>query len=276
MPVFHLLILALIQGLTEFLPISSSGHLVLFHELTENGDIASRWETDLMLDVAVHVGTLASVLLYFRRDLVKMLAGLKDFATGQFKNEGARLNIYIIISSIPVIIAGFALHALEPDWLRSVQVIAWTTLIFGIILWIADAKSPSDKMLDRMNVKDATLIGLAQVLALIPGTSRSGITMTMARGLGYNRSESAHYSLLLAIIAISGAGTLGALDVVKSNNAALTLDVIIAASIAFVAGFIAISVLMKWLQRATFKVFALYRICLGLGLLGGIYAGWLT
>ncbi len=273
MPVFHLLILALIQGLTEFLPISSSGHLVLFHELTENGDIASRWETDLMLDVAVHVGTLASVLLYFRRDLVKMLAGLKDFATGQFKNEGARLNIYIIISSIPVIIAGFALHALEPDWLRSVQVIAWTTLIFGIILWIADAKSPSDKMLDRMNVKDATLIGLAQVLALIPGTSRSGITMTMARGLGYNRQESAHYSLLLAIIAISGAGTLGALDVIESNNAALTLDVIIAASIAFVAGFVAISLMMNWLQRATFKVFAIYRICLGLGLLGGIYAG---
>ncbi len=224
-----------------------------------------------MLDVAVHVGTLASVLLYFRQDLVKMLCGLIHW-----KSEGAKLNTYIIVSSIPVIAAGFMLHALSPDFLRSVQVMAWTTLIFGIILWFADAKSPSNKSLNDMSIKDALLIGLAQILALIPGTSRSGITMTMGRALGYNRTEAARYSMLLAIIAIAGAGTLGTLDLIESQNAALTFDMALAAVFAFITGYIAITLMMKWLERATFKVFAIYRIILGIGLLVGLYSGLLT
>lgn len=273
MALYYLIILALIQGITEFLPISSSGHLVLVHEFM-NGETEARWQENLMLDVAVHVGTLLSVLIYFRKDVCKMLAGLKDWATGKCDSDGARLDLYVVVSSLPVIAAGFVLHKLEPSWIRSIEVMAWATLIFGALLWWIDRVKPPQKTLTDMSLRDAFWIGCAQALALVPGTSRSGITMTAARWFGFSRTESAHYSLLLAIIAISGAGTLGALDLFESGDVALTLDVLLAAALAFVAGWTAIAVMMRWLEKATFKVFAVYRIILGVVLLALIYSGF--
>jgi len=270
MPLLHIIILAVIQGITEFLPISSSGHLVLAHGAMD-GNASQEWDKNLLMDVAVHVGTLFSVLLYFRKDLSLMLSGFFAAFTGRLDHTGNALTIKIIIGSIPVIIAGFILNAMEPSWLRAVEIIAWTTLIFGILLWIADRVEQNSKTLDDLSYTHAFLIGLSQCLALIPGTSRSGITMTTARFLGYNRTECAHYSLLLGIVAISGAGALGGLELIGDPSLAIGKDILVAAVLAFVSGYIAISLMMKWLSRASFTPFAIYRILLGAGLLALIY-----
>ncbi len=274
MPLLHIIILALIQGLTEFLPISSSGHLVLVRGVLEGAaQNPAAQNKALMIDVAMHVGTLFSVLFYFRRDVFKMFYGLKDTATGNFSSQGARLNLYIIISSIPVIIAGFILYKLNPSWLRMIELVAWTTLIFGILLWWIDIKKPTTRTLEDLKLRDALFIGLAQALALFPGTSRSGITMTAGRWLGFSRTQSAHYSLLLAIVAITGAGFIGISDILKSGDISFGLEAVLAALIAFLVGYSAIFLMMKWLERSSFKVFALYRIVLGVGLLITIYSG---
>ncbi len=264
-----LIILALVQGITEFLPISSSGHLVLVHQLF---DQSQNWQNHMVLDVAVHVGTLFSVLIYFRRDVWDMGRGLGHWGTGNFNSGASRLNMYLIIASIPVILVGLILHIYEPSWLLLVEIMAWATIIFGIILWIADHMPASDKTLKDINIKDAVIIGLAQCLALIPGTSRSGITMSAARFLGYSRTESAHFSLLLAIIAISGAGTLAGIELSQSGDWTIGIDAAIAALIAFVTGWIAIALMMKWLEKCSFKPFAIYRIILGSVLLILIYS----
>lgn len=270
MPLLYIFVLALVQGITEFLPVSSSGHLVLVHKVF-NPDENQSWQSHMVLDVAVHVGTLFSVMLYFRKDVFAMLGGLKQMASGNVNNEGSRLMVYLIIASIPVIAAGLALHFWQPNWLLMVEIVAWTTIIFGILLGLADKAPRSDKTLEDLNLKDAVLIGLAQVLALMPGTSRSGVTMTASRFLGYSRPESAHFSLLLAIVAILGAGTLGILDIVKSGSTKLGLDFVIAAAISFVAGYISIHLMMKWLERSTFMPFVIYRLILGAVLLAFIY-----
>ncbi len=264
MTLFPLIILALIQGITEFLPISSSGHLVLVHNVFGN---ASGWQNHLTLDIAVHVGTLLSVIVYFRQDVLSMLCGIAGWFKGDLKSAGSKLNIYVLIASLPVIAAGLMLHILQPAWLLLLNVVAFTTLFFGILLWIADRKPGQDKTLENLNPKDALIIGFAQALALIPGTSRSGITMTAARFLGYSRSESAHFSLLLAIIAIAGAGTMGGIELAQNGNATLGMDALIAATISFLAGWISISLMMKWLEKCSFAPFAIYRIILGISLL---------
>ncbi len=270
MILYHIIILAVIQGLTEFLPVSSSGHLGLFHCFTDQCDT---WDDEnLVMDIAVHVGTLLSVLLYFRRDVVRMLFGLKDIGTKKAGSDDAKLLIFVLISSVPVIIAGLVLHMFEPDWLKTLHVIAWMTLIFGIVLWYADKQDTSKEVKD-MTYKDAVIIGCAQILALIPGTSRSGITMTASRFLGYSRTESAHYSLLLAMVAISGAGALISLSLIKDGNVDLGMDALIAVVLSFISGWIAIAVMMKFLEKSSFTIFAIYRVILGGGLLALLYGG---
>ncbi len=262
MPLFTLIILAIIQGLTEFLPVSSSGHLVLVHNVLGEGENA--WEENLMMDVAVHVGTLFAVLLYFHKDITEMLF---------FRNVSMILRL--LIGSIPVVIIGFALHQIKPDFLRSLEVMAWATIVFGIILWISDHYSKRTKMLQEMTFLEAFLIGCAQCLALVPGTSRSGITMTAGRFLGFTRTESAKFSLLLSIIALGGAGLLLGKDVLESDNAAMTQSVLIAAGLSFFAALASIAVMMKFLERFSFAPFAIYRVVLGIILLGLIYQGLL-
>jgi undecaprenyl-diphosphatase len=267
MPLFHIILLAIIQGITEFLPISSSGHLVLMHELLGHNENNNLWDKELSLDVAVHVGTLFAVLFYFRKDLI-----LFSFQIKEKNSLGRSTFIYIILASIPVIAAGFILSLIQPGWLRSIEVAAWCTLLFGILLWLADKTKKREKTLETMNYKDALLIGLSQVLALIPGTSRSGITMTAARFLGFNRIDSARFSLFLGIIAISGAGTLTGLNLIQNNNLSFSFDLVLSALISFLAALVAISIMMKWLEKASFTPFVIYRVLLGVLLLGLIYS----
>ncbi len=268
MPLFSLIILALVQGITEFLPISSSGHLVLTHHLLSGESVDLCWTQNRTLDVAVHVGTLLSVLVYYRKDVAEMVCGFL-----QKGSAGQKLFAHIILASVPAVIAGFLLHKAQPSFVCLLTVMAWMTLIFGIVLWVADKYFTGTKTLKDMTAKHASLIGFAQILALVPGTSRSGITMTTALFLGYSRMEAAHFSLLLAIIAIAGAGTLSGIDLAQSGNLQLGADAFMAAGLAFVSGWAAIALMMKWLEKRSFAPFALYRIILGIVLLGLIYTG---
>lgn len=274
MIIHHILVLALIQGLTEFLPVSSSGHLVLVHDLL-GGEQLERWREDLLLDIAVHVGTLLSVLVYFRKDVSAMFCGLLK-VNAQASAPGRLLLVHVIIASVPVVAAGLLLHIWAPDWLRSVEIMAWSTLIFGIVLWWADRNPVTSRQISDITLRDALVIGCAQVLALVPGTSRSGITMTAGRFLGLSRTEAAHFSLLLAIIAIAGAGTIGLYQLWQSGFGELGYDVLLAAFLAFFSGWAAIAGMMAFLARASFMVFAVYRVLLGTALLGLIYTGFLT
>ncbi len=261
----HIILLAVVQGITEFLPISSSGHLVLAPALTGSPD------QGLLVDVAVHIGTLAAVLIYFWRDVFAMLGGFVLLLTGRI-NAGARLALHIVLATIPVVAIGFyfKVSGIE-EQLRSIEIIAWTTLGFGILLWIADKIGMTINRLEHMRWGGALFIGLAQVLALIPGTSRSGITMTAARFMGYERSDAAQFSMLMSIPVILGAGLLAGIDLHQGGNIQLNKDVLLAVGLSFVTALIAISVLMNWLKRSTFTPFAIYRVLLGVAILVWIY-----
>ena len=273
MPLLHVLILAIVQGVTEFLPVSSSGHLVLTWrafdmaglEGVPNGE-AER----LILDVAVHLGTLFAVLIYFRRDIGEMVSGSLKLLSGQ-RTTGGTLAIMVVFASLPVVAAGLLFKDLITDTLREPAVIAWTTIGFGLLLYAGDRVGTVGRGLENMNYGRALVIGLAQVLALVPGTSRSGITMTAARFLGFDRTEAARFSMLLAVPAILGAATLAGLDLMRLGDLRLGLDALLAAVLAFAAALVAIAVMMAWLRRATFTPFVVYRVLLGGLLLAIIY-----
>lgn len=255
----HLVVLAVVQGITEFLPISSQGHLVLVPAVTGWPD------QGLAIDVAVHVGTLGAVMVYFRRDLVRMAAGIAR------RDDGGKLALQIAVATVPVVLAGIALFALGAERLRSIEVIGWTTLGFGVLLYAVDRACPARRRLEQMTLGPAALIGLAQVLALIPGTSRSGITMTAARALGFERLEAARFSMLVSIPVIIAAGTLQAVALYGTGDAVLTGRAAIAAAMAFVTALGAIGFLMRWLARASFTPFVAYRVVLGVALLVWAY-----
>jgi undecaprenyl-diphosphatase len=263
-PVLHIVVLTLVQGITEFLPISSSGHLVLV-------PIFTGWpDQGLIMDVAVHVGTLGAVVLYFWRDVISMLKGLLKVAQGR-NDPHAKLSGLIVLGTIPVIAAGYGLNYFGVGGLRSLDVIAWTTLGFGVVLWIADKAGMTLRRVEHLGISDALIIGFAQVLALVPGTSRSGITMSAARLLGVERGDAARFSILLSIPTIIGAGTLAGLNLYSAGDMRLTVDVVLAAGLSLVTALVTISFLMAWLKHSSFAPFALYRIILGGGLLGLSY-----
>ncbi len=266
MDLIHLVVLALVQGITEFLPISSSGHLVLVPYVTGWAD------QGLLLDVAVHVGTLGAVMIYFWRDVLAMLRGALNVLRRRIDAD-ARLLLLVVAATIPVIVAGVVLKALMPEGIRSIAVIGWMTLVFGVVLWVADRFGGTLGRLCELRLGPALLIGLAQCLALIPGTSRSGITMTAARALGFERTEAARFALLLSMPAIAGAGLLQGLELYELGDAAVTGDAVFAAALALVSALVAITLMMAWLRRATFTPFAIYRVILGAVLLILAYGG---
>lgn len=273
MPLLHITILALVQGITEFLPISSSGHLVLVWEMFDRlgWQVAEQAPSDrLILDIAVHVGTLFAVCLYFWREMAEMVLGVAKLAIGRW-TPGARLALFVVAGTIPLVIAGYLLKDLVAAGLRDARIIAWATIGFGILLYVGDQTGMTVRRMEHLTLGSVLLIGLAQVLALVPGTSRSGITMTAARFLGFERAEAARFSLLLAIPAILGAGTLAGLDIYRAGDLNLGIDAMIAAIISFFLALVAIAVMFRWLRRASFTPFVVYRI-----LLGGVLLIWFT
>ncbi|MDA1311668.1 MAG: undecaprenyl-diphosphate phosphatase, partial [Proteobacteria bacterium] len=269
MPIFQLVVLSAIQGITEFLPISSSGHLVLVPAFTGWAD------QGLIIDVAVHVGTLFAVMLYFWRDLWFMMRSCVTtiFSRDRVMDDNIRLALKLILATIPVVIAGFALNEFLKDGIRAVQVVGWATLIFGILLYVADRANMTVRKIEHISWRGAVFIGamltigIAQVLALIPGTSRSGITMTAARFLGIDRADASRFSMLLSIPVILGAGTLKGKELIESGDAQLTNDVYIVVALSAAFALLAIALFMAWIRRASFAPFVIYRILLGGGLL---------
>ncbi|MBE9555677.1 MAG: undecaprenyl-diphosphate phosphatase [Proteobacteria bacterium] len=264
MALYHILVLAVVQGLTEFLPISSSGHLVLTSRVLG-------WDDQgVAIDIAVHVGTLLAVMIYFWRDVGRVMAGTLRLATFR-SGPDARLAIMLLIATLPIVIVGFLAKDLVETVFRSVELIAWATIGFALLLWLADRLGMTVNRIEHVGAVGALLIGLSQVLALIPGTSRSGITMTAGRFLGMERAEAARFSMLLSIPTIIGAAVLKGVEVWQAGNVALGYDAAIAIGLSFVAGIASIAVLMRWLQTSSFGPFVIYRIALGILLLWWVY-----
>ncbi len=266
MPLLHLILVAIIQGVTEFLPISSSGHLILLPNLLGIQDQGQA------IDVAVHVGTLGAVILYFRQEVRRVVHGLLKSLHGEFHGPDARLALLLALATIPVVIVGLLLKLTGgSEALRSVTIIAWTTLVFGVVLWWADRSGPVEKNSDEWTAKDAFVMGLWQVLSLIPGTSRSGITITGARQLGYAREDAARLAMLMSIPTIIASGTLLGFEVAHDMDAGLARDAGIAAVFAFVAALGALHFMMRLLKSVSFTPYVIYRIALGLFLLAYSY-----
>lgn len=258
---FEAVILALVQGLTEFLPISSSAHLILPSQVLG-------WEDQgLAFDVAVHVGTLMAIVIYFRREVIQLSgAWFKSVSFKEQSNDG-RLAWLIILATIPAGLAGFLLNDFISENLRSTAVIATTTIIFGLALYASDHFGPRKLSLKDIDVKAALVIGFSQALALIPGTSRSGITMTAALLIGFSRDAAARYSFLLSIPLITAAGLLKTKELLETGTNDDWFLVALGTGVAFVSAYACIHLFLQFLERIGFTPFVIYRLLLGLVLL---------
>lgn len=283
MPLLHIAVVAIVQGLTEFLPISSSGHLILAWQVLERGtgQPVPPESQQLVMDIAVHVGTLGAVSAYLWREIWLILSGIGLAVRGR-PSPGLRLLGLLIVATIPVIIAGFLLDMFVGTALRSAEVIGWAFIAFGLLLYLVDKISLTVKRMEHVGLGSALFVGFAQALALIPGTSRAGITMTAARMLGYERVDAARFSMLLSIPTIIAAGALAAYKIYKTENVSLGLDAALGAVLAFVVALLAILAMMSWLKRASFTPFVVYRVIFGVFLLAVVYGllkdqlPWLT
>jgi len=262
MSLFTLALVAVIQGITEFLPVSSSGHLVLIPQMTGRAD------QGLVIDVSVHLGTLLAVILYFWRDVRGALLGLPRLARGRADTKGARLALLLIVATIPAVLFGLALKLTGLDAaMRSVALIGWTMLIFGLVLYWADQTGGVDKQARDWSLRDAAIMGAWQALALIPGTSRSGITITAARHLGYAREDGAKLAMLMSIPVILASGVLLGAEVALAADAEAARNGALAAAMAFVAALAALSLMMRLLKSVSFTPYVIYRVVLGVVLL---------
>jgi undecaprenyl-diphosphatase len=255
-PLTQIIALSLVQGITEFLPISSSGHLVLV-------PIITGWQDQgLVLDIAVHIGTLVAIVVYFWRDLFKMVIGVYWLLRG--RNGGAsRLAAQLTIATVPLIIVGYFFGSHLNGIFRSMEAVGWASLVFGLLLYFSDRMSMTVKKISHLLYSEAILIGLSQVLALIPGTSRSGITITAARFLGFERQEAARFSMLLSIPAIVASGVWLFISIKDPVAVVFTQTFILAIVISFLSALFTIVIFMAWLQRSNFTPFVVYRVVLG-------------
>ena len=250
--IIEIIILSLIQGVSEFLPISSSAHLVLVSTLYEFKS------SSLLVDVSLHFGSLLAILIFFRKELFDL------------KNNQKLLSL-IFFGSIPLIIVGYIFYVTELIYiLRDIKIIAWTTLIFGVILYLADKCNFDKKISANLNLKIILYIGLFQVLALIPGVSRAGITITAARIFKFNRFDSSKISFLLAIPALTGASILGLKDVIKQSfefNHLIFISIVLS----FLFSYFTIKFFLYYINTFSLKIFVLYRIIIAMILFILIY-----
>jgi undecaprenyl-diphosphatase len=265
----QLFVLAIVQGVTEFLPVSSKAHLLLVPALTgEDGHI-------LVIDLAVNIGTLCAVIAYLWRDSWSIVYGLWRFIRTRRGNPGLVLLGLLILGSIPIFAAGYALQELVGTaTLKGAEIVAWTTFVFGILLYVIDRMCLTVRRMEHLGAGSAIAIGVFQILALLPGTSRAGITMTAARLLGYERPDAARFSMLLAIPTIIASSVLLGVDLERLGNTQIGFAAILAAATAFIVALAAIAAMMSWLKEGNFTPFAVYRVLLGIFLLIWLYTGW--
>ena len=239
--IIEIFILSIVQGVSEFLPISSSAHLILVSNLYNLKN------SSLLIDISLHLGSLISIVFYFRKDLFNL-------------KENKKLLQLILIGSIPLIIFGYVLHTTEViDLLRNIKVIAWTTLFFGIILFFSDQRKVNKNISNDLNFKAIILIGTFQMLALIPGVSRAGITITAARFLKFNRFDSGKISFLLSIPALAGASFLGLKDAF-SQSIQFNYLIIAATVLSFIFSYLTVKFFLIYINKFSLNVFVMYRI----------------
>lgn len=261
MDLVNAILLALLQGFTEFLPISSSAHLILLPRL-------AGWEDQgLAFDVAVHVGTLGAVIFYFRHQLSPMLMDWLRSLTSGSQTEDSRLAWAVLWGTIPVGLAGLLFKGVVETELRTPLVIIVTTIVFGLLLWWADARGRGQRDEYHLSWKDILIIGVAQAIALIPGTSRSGITMTAGLMLGLSRQGAARFSFLLSIPVIVLAGGLNMLDLIEQPVPVDWTAILVGVLVSAVTAYLCIHFFLKLLERIGMLPFVIYRILLGIVLL---------
>ncbi len=266
MDTLHIVLLALVQGITEFLPISSSAHLILAPMLFHFPD------QGLDFDIAVHFGSLAAVIAYFRHEIGVMTADLlRSLSARRLVSAEARLAWMLILATVPIVIIGAAFKAVVKGELRSELVIAVATIVFGAILWWFDAKGRRSRDEHSVSVRDALVIGVMQALAIIPGTSRAGITITAGLMLGLTRAAASRFSFLLAIPTILMSAGLAGLDIVKSGEVIHWQDLLLGISLSAVAAYLCIHFFLRLIDRMGMLPFVLYRFALGAVILALIY-----
>ncbi len=257
MTLIQIVVLAVVQGLTEFLPISSSAHLILV-------PVVSDWpDQGLAFDVAVHVGTLSAVMWYFRHEIGRMLLDWLASCRQRRQVGESRLAWAVIWGSVPVAVGGLLLHDAVDTVLRSPLVIAWATLVFALLLWWADAVGKGGRSEHEVGWRDVVVIGLAQAVALIPGTSRSGITMTAGMFMGLSRSAAARFSFLLSIPTILMAGSYKTLQLIENDLPVEWLTLGLGVILSAVTAYLCIHLFLKVLERIGMQPFVWYRLLLG-------------
>lgn len=257
MTLFEIIILAIIQGLTEFLPISSSAHLIL-------PSAVLGWHNQgLAYDVAVHVGSLLAVMIYFRQDISRLIVAWLKHGLSQQQTTDSKLAWWVVIATVPAVLFGFLLKDFIEVYARSALVIATTTIVFGLLLWYADKKATMHKTIEQITWKNALFIGIAQAIAIIPGTSRSGITMTAGLMLGLDRESAARFSFLLSIPVILGAGLLATVDLLQSAEPVQWMELLLGAVFSFVCAYACIYLFLAWISRIGMLPFVIYRLILG-------------
>jgi undecaprenyl-diphosphatase len=257
--------LGIIQGLSEFLPISSSAHLALAPWLFG-------WEDPgLAFDVALHLGTLIALLWYFRMEWLALIrAAFGIITTGRIETPEKRRVIYLILATIPGGIGGYLLQSRAESAFRSPQLIAIALIVMGIVLWLVDKLVDQRRILGEMRLIDALLIGLSQVIALIPGVSRSGSTISTGRGLRFDRESAAEFSFLMSMPIIAAAVIMEGPKALHEGG--ITNELMSGVFASAISGWLAISILMRYVSRHSYGIFAFYRIVLGIGVLAVIYA----
>jgi len=251
--IIEIIILSLVQGISEFIPISSSAHLIIVSKLYEFKS------SSLLIDVSLHFGSLLAIIFFFKRELINL-------------QNNKKLLKLIIFGSIPLITVGYIIYATEFIYLlRNIEIIAWTTLIFGIILYLADRNRLDKKITSDLNLKTILYIGLFQILALIPGVSRAGITITAARIFKFNRVDSVKISFLLSIPALAGASILGLKDIFE-KSIQFNYLVLIAISLSFILSLITIKFFLSFINKFSLNIFVFYRIIIAVILFIIIYS----
>ena len=245
----EILILSAVQGMSEFLPVSSAAHLILISKYYAFNN------QNLLIDICLHLGSLVAIIFYFRKDLFNFI-----------KNKNFLIKIFI--ATIPIIPVGFILYQTGLiDQLRNLKVVGWMSLIFGILLYISDRAKTSKKIETEFSNKSAIIIGVFQVLALIPGVSRSGITITSGRMLGFNRYDSAKISFFLSIPTLAAASILGTYNIYKESSTELNFLAIIAVIFSFIFSYFTISIFMNFIKKFSLNIFIIYRIILSIFIL---------
>lgn len=265
-------VLGILQGLTEFLPISSSAHLRIFPELFGWGDPGAAFTA------VVQIGTELAVLIYFRKDIWRIG---KAWVLALFKPEwrgsdDARMGWFIIVGSLPIVILGVLLKDIIERDFRNLWIIGTTLIVLGIVLGIADRIGPNTKKVDALTMRDAVLLGAAQAMALIPGVSRSGATISMGRFLGYEREAATRYAFLLAIPAVVGAGLFQLPEIPGGDNAYGWGPTLVGTIVSFLVGYAAIAWLLRYVSTRSYTPFVIYRVLLGSATLILLTAGVLS